>query len=122
KLYNVLMSIDDFGKAYTSLARFRDLPFVELKLDRKFVNNCSSDAANKTLCQSVIDFAHHFGASVCAEGVETTHDLRALIEMNCDMAQGFLFAKPCPMEVFKATLPAPATQTNIVASQGASRI
>jgi len=104
KLYGIGLSIDDFGMAYSSLARVRDLPFVELKLDRSFVLNCSSDQAKKTLCQSAIDLAHRFGASTCAEGVDNPHDLRTLIDMGCDTAQGFLFAKPQPAEVFKAML------------------
>jgi EAL domain-containing protein (putative c-di-GMP-specific phosphodiesterase class I)/ActR/RegA family two-component response regulator len=111
KLYNVLVSIDDFGRAYSSLARLRDLPIAELKLDRAYTTNCSSNSSNRTLCQSVVRLAHRFGATVCAEGVANTQDLRALIEMKCDTAQGNLFAKPNPVEIFTASLHAPPTQT-----------
>jgi EAL domain-containing protein (putative c-di-GMP-specific phosphodiesterase class I) len=94
KLYNVHISIDDFGAAYASMARLNDLPVSEVKIDRSFVLNCSSDESKRFLCQTVIDLAHRFGASVCAEGVETAADLRALVDMGADAAQGFLFAKP----------------------------
>jgi EAL domain-containing protein (putative c-di-GMP-specific phosphodiesterase class I)/ActR/RegA family two-component response regulator len=94
KLYDVWMSVDDFGSGYASLSRLHDLPFIEVKIDRCFVSNCSSDGLKRGLCQTAIDVAHRFGASVCAEGVETAEDLRALIDMGCDTAQGFLFARP----------------------------
>jgi len=113
KIYNVRISIDDFGSAYSSLSRLLELPCVELKLDRSFVANCSIDSQKRTLCRMVIDLAHQFNASVCAEGVETADDLRALIAMGCDVAQGFLFAKPMTLSAFAKTLtihPAPSTE------------
>ena len=104
KLYNVTISIDDFGSAYASLSRLNDLPFVELKLDASFVLNCSSNRLKHSLCQTVVDLGHRVGASVCAEGVETIDDLRSLMEMGFDAAQGYLFAKPMPAEQFIQTL------------------
>jgi EAL domain-containing protein (putative c-di-GMP-specific phosphodiesterase class I)/FixJ family two-component response regulator len=105
KLYNVLISIDDFGLAYSSLSRLLELPCIELKLDRSFVSNCSSDRLKHALCQTVVDLAHRVGSTVCAEGVETLEDLRSVMGMGCDTAQGFLFAKPMPPDAFvsKAT-------------------
>jgi EAL domain-containing protein (putative c-di-GMP-specific phosphodiesterase class I)/ActR/RegA family two-component response regulator len=100
KLYNAWISIDDFGSAYSSLARLLHLPCVELKIDRCFVSNCSSDENKRKLCQTVVDLAHGFKASVCAEGVETAEDLRALVAMGCDSAQGFLFARPMEADAF----------------------
>jgi EAL domain-containing protein (putative c-di-GMP-specific phosphodiesterase class I)/ActR/RegA family two-component response regulator len=100
KLYNVRLAIDDFGSAYSSLSRLRDLPCIELKLDRSFVSGCSVDGSKMLLCSAAIDLAHGFGLTVCAEGVEDAEDLRVLIEMRCDTAQGFLFAKPLPFERF----------------------
>jgi two-component system cell cycle response regulator len=102
KLYNVGISIDDFGSAYASLSRLNDLPVIEVKIDRSFVSGCSSDRLKHSLCQTVVDLAHRFGATACAEGVETPEDLGALIKMNCDTAQGFLFAEPMPASMFTA--------------------
>jgi EAL domain-containing protein (putative c-di-GMP-specific phosphodiesterase class I)/FixJ family two-component response regulator len=94
KLYNISLSIDDFGAGYASLSRLNDLAFTEIKIDRSFVSGCALDQLKHSLCRTVIDLAHRLGATVCAEGVETTEDLRELIGMRCDSAQGFLFAKP----------------------------
>jgi EAL domain-containing protein (putative c-di-GMP-specific phosphodiesterase class I)/FixJ family two-component response regulator len=104
KLYNVGLSIDDFGAGYASLSRLNDLPFVEVKIDRSFVSGCDTDKLKHALCQTVVDLAHRFGATACAEGVETTEELRALVAMQCDAAQGFLFAKPMPAAALVSTL------------------
>ncbi len=104
KLYNVGISIDDFGSACASLSRLNDLPFIEIKIDRSFVTGCSSDRLKHELCQTVVDLAHRFGATACAEGIETPEDLRELINMQCDTAQGFLFAEPMPASELAASL------------------
>jgi two-component system, cell cycle response regulator len=103
-LYNVGISIDDFGSAYASLSRLNDLPFIEVKIDRSFVAGCSSDRLKHELCQTVVELAHRFGATACAEGVETPEDLRELFNMQCDTAQGLLFAEPMPASELAATL------------------
>jgi EAL domain-containing protein (putative c-di-GMP-specific phosphodiesterase class I) len=100
RLCNVALSIDDFGSAYASLSRLKDMPFREIKLDRGFVANCGSDALKRALCQTVVDLARRFGATACAEGVETADDLKCLAELGFDTAQGFYFAKPMPLPVF----------------------
>jgi EAL domain-containing protein (putative c-di-GMP-specific phosphodiesterase class I)/FixJ family two-component response regulator len=100
KLYNIGISIDDFGNAYSSLARLRDLPCVEIKLDIGFVAGCANDETKKALCQTVIELAHRFKVLCCAEGVEKAEDLLTLVGLGCDMAQGFLFSKPQPREDF----------------------
>jgi len=104
KLYDVRISIDDFGTAHSSLSRLLELPSVELKLDRSFVSNCASDRLKNALCQTVVDLAHRVGSQVCAEGVETAEDLEAIIQMGCDTAQGYIFAKPMPRETFAASM------------------
>jgi EAL domain-containing protein (putative c-di-GMP-specific phosphodiesterase class I) len=104
KLYNVDLSIDDFGSGYSSLSRLNDLPFAEVKIDRSFASGCASNRVKQGLCQTVVDLAHRFGAKVCAEGVETADDLRALMAMQCDSTQGFLLAKPMPAAHFASML------------------
>jgi len=96
QLYKTWLSIDDFGSAYASLSRLKDLPFREIKLDRSLVAGCGLDALKRGLCQTVVDLARRFGASTCAEGVETQEDLRCLTELGFDTVQGYLFAKPMP--------------------------
>jgi EAL domain-containing protein (putative c-di-GMP-specific phosphodiesterase class I)/FixJ family two-component response regulator len=100
RLHNVSLSLDDFGSAYASLSRLKDLPFSEIKLDRSFVTGCATDALKRGLCQTVVDLARRFGASSCAEGVETADESRCLTKLGFDTAQGFLFAKPMPSREF----------------------
>src|SRR6185437_1738662 len=100
RLCNVALSIDDFGSAYASLSRLKDMPFREIKLDRTFVSNCGADRLKRALCQTVVGLAHQFGATACGEGVETADDLRCLMELGFDTAQGYFFAKPMPLEPF----------------------
>jgi len=104
RIYDIQVAIDDFGVGYSSLARLRDLPFAELKLDRSFVKNCAGDETNAALCSTIIDLAHRFGTIAVAEGIEQPADLRALHQMGCDLGQGFLFAPPMPKDRFTALL------------------
>lgn len=98
RIYGAELAVDDFGAGYSSLARLKALPFCEIKLDQSFVANCAVDAHNKALCQMVIDLAHRFNSLAVAEGVETSEDVRALRDMGCDLAQGYVFAKPMPRD------------------------
>ena len=98
RIYGVDLSIDDFGLGYSSLARLKEIPFREIKLDRSLVDGCATDAINGSLCRSVIELAHSFSASVVAEGVERSEDLDFLRLAGCDMAQGFLLKRPMSKE------------------------
>jgi EAL domain-containing protein (putative c-di-GMP-specific phosphodiesterase class I)/FixJ family two-component response regulator len=108
KLYDVALSIDNFGGAQSSLARLRDLPCVELKLDRSCVSGCATDGAKQSVCVAAIELAHGFGLTVCAQGVEDVEDLRTLKELGCHTAQGGLFAKPMDSMSFVKMLLLPA--------------
>jgi EAL domain-containing protein (putative c-di-GMP-specific phosphodiesterase class I)/FixJ family two-component response regulator len=94
RLYNVGISIDDFGGAHSSLSRLRELPCAELKLDRSYVSGCATDATKQSVCAAAVKLAHGFGLQICAMGVENVEDLRTLRELGCHSVQGFLFAKP----------------------------
>jgi EAL domain-containing protein (putative c-di-GMP-specific phosphodiesterase class I) len=102
--YNVRLAIDDFGKAYASLTKLKELPFVEMKLDRSFVVGCGTDKVHAPLCKTVIDLAHGFGAQAVGIGLEKASDTMALISMGCDIGQGFLFGQPMPEQRFIALL------------------
>ena len=101
---NVRLAIDDFGRGYSSLARLKELPFAELKLDRTFVTDCGTDKVNAPLCKTVIDLAHNFGSAAVAIGIEKASDALALTSMGCDMGQGFLLGQPMPEERFMSLL------------------
>lgn len=94
RIYNVSLAIDDFGSGYSSFARLKQLPFSELKLDRSYVQNCADDPLNAGICRSVIDLARVSGAASVAEGIETDREWTALIEMGCDVGQGYYFGRP----------------------------
>jgi EAL domain-containing protein (putative c-di-GMP-specific phosphodiesterase class I) len=100
RVNGISIAIDDFGAGYSSLSRLRELPFVELKVDRSFVHDCATDPTSAAICQTAIDLAHRFGSSAVAEGVETQADLHALMAMGCDFGQGVLIAPPMPQERF----------------------
>jgi EAL domain-containing protein (putative c-di-GMP-specific phosphodiesterase class I)/FixJ family two-component response regulator len=104
KIYNIELSIDDFGEGYSSFSRLKEVPFCELKIDRQFVKNCAKNEINSAICQSVIDLAHRLNCVAVAEGVDNEADLRALHQMGCDMVQGFLLARPMPKERLTAVL------------------
>ena len=101
---NVKLAIDDFGRGYSSLARLKELPFCELKLDRTFVSDCGTDKVNGPLCKTVIELAHNFGSLAVAIGIEKAADALALTSMGCDVGQGFLLGQPMPEERFLSLL------------------
>ena len=96
----IRISIDDFGTGYSSMAHFRDMPADELKIDKSFVLNMLNDDRDRQIVRTSIDLAHTFDFAVVAEGVETAAILNDLINLNCDIAQGFLNAKALPQQEF----------------------
>lgn len=100
KLYNIRVAIDHFGVGHTSLSTLDQLPFDELKLDRKFVDGCSEDEGKRAICEKVALLADHFDLVTVAEGVENEDDLKVLMEQGYDIAQGVLFAEPIDREGF----------------------
>jgi diguanylate cyclase len=93
---NIRISIDDYGTGYSSLARLRDLPINELKLDRSFVAALSADPRTAAIVESTIQLAHSLGLRLVAEGIETAETLALLTEMGCDVGQGYHLGRPVP--------------------------
>jgi EAL domain-containing protein (putative c-di-GMP-specific phosphodiesterase class I) len=93
---NCTLALDDFGAGYSSLARLRQLPFSELKIDRSYVVNCHVDRVNAGLCETIVELGQRFGLKTVAEGIETTHESHKLQAIGCHIGQGYLFAKPMP--------------------------
>ena len=88
------LAIDDFGAAYSALARLDQPPFSELKIDRRYVANCNEDHFNAGLCEKIVELGRRSGLRTVAEGIETTHESHKLQSIGCQVGQGFLFAKP----------------------------
>lgn len=89
----VRISLDDFGTGFASFANLRELEFDELKLDTGFVQGLGIDPAAKVLINAFLDIGIGLDVEIIAEGVETSLQRDALIEMGCRNAQGFLFGK-----------------------------
>ena len=94
RTYNCSLALDDFGAGYSSLARLKQLPFSELKIDRSYVTNCHVDRVTAGLCETIVELAKRFGLKTIAEGIETTHESHKLQAVGCHVGQGYLFAKP----------------------------
>jgi EAL domain-containing protein (putative c-di-GMP-specific phosphodiesterase class I) len=94
--FNCTLALDDFGAGYSSLARLRQLPFSELKIDRSYVINCHVDRVNAGLCETIVELARRFGLKTVAEGIETPHESHKLQGIGCEIGQGYLFGKPMP--------------------------
>jgi diguanylate cyclase (GGDEF)-like protein len=92
----VRVSIDDFGTGYSSLSYLKEIPADELKIDRSFVMNMLSSAADRKVVEQIVALGHAFGLAVVAEGVEDETVSGELAAMGCDYAQGFHYAKPLP--------------------------
>jgi diguanylate cyclase (GGDEF)-like protein len=88
------VAIDDFGTGYSSLAYLKGLPVDDLKIDKSFVRNLVTDQVDAAICEAVLSLAHEVGLSVTAEGVETAEQLDWLRARGCDVAQGYLIARP----------------------------
>jgi EAL domain-containing protein (putative c-di-GMP-specific phosphodiesterase class I) len=88
------LALDDFGAGYSSIARFTQLPFSELKIDRAYVMNCHTDRVNAGLCEVFVELAKRFGLKTVAEGIESTHESHKLQALGCEIGQGYLYGKP----------------------------
>ncbi|MFM7550640.1 MAG: putative bifunctional diguanylate cyclase/phosphodiesterase [Cyanobacteriota bacterium] len=94
----VSFALDDFGTGYSSLTYLRRLPISTIKIDRSFVARMLVDPADRAIVKAVVDLAHAFGRACVAEGAETPEHLQALRAMGCELAQGFVIARPMPAE------------------------
>ncbi len=92
------VSIDDYGSGLSSLAYLKQIRADELKIDKAFILKIDESHRDALLVRSTIDLAHSLGLKVTAEGVETQTALTLLKGMGCDIAQGYLIARPMPLK------------------------
>ena len=92
----VRLSMDDFGTGYSSLACLHKFPLDELKVDRAFVRNLLDQRDAAAVVHAIVTLAHNLGMRVVAEGLETPEQVAFLQALDCDLGQGYLFAKPLP--------------------------
>jgi EAL domain-containing protein (putative c-di-GMP-specific phosphodiesterase class I) len=95
----VKISIDDFGTGYSSLSYLQKLPVDSVKIDRSFVRDLNEYSQNAiSVVRAIITLAHGLNLTVVAEGVETEAQMQTLIDLNCDVFQGFLLHKPLDVD------------------------
>lgn len=104
-----ILLMDDFGSGYSSLNTLQDTRFDVLKLDREFFSTHMSNERGKKIIMHTISMSKDVGLGLIAEGVETTDQAQFLENCGCDTAQGYLYAKPMPVQdaekYLKNTLP-----------------
>lgn len=114
----VRLSVDDFGTGYSSLSNLRHFPVSELKIDRSFIIDLMNDLTDDVIVRSTIELGHNLGLQVVAEGVENDEVSRRLVDLECDIGQGYGIARPACLEDFEAWIreraPSPALESRVV--------
>jgi EAL domain-containing protein (putative c-di-GMP-specific phosphodiesterase class I) len=96
----VMFALDDFGTGYSSLTYLKRLPVALIKIDQSFVSDMLDNPDNIAILQGVIGLAKAFHREVIAEGVETLAHGTVLLQMGCELAQGYGIARPMPAQEF----------------------
>jgi EAL domain-containing protein (putative c-di-GMP-specific phosphodiesterase class I) len=89
----ITISIDDFGKGYSSLNYLRRFPVNTLKIDKSFVDNITSNQFDQVIVKAIIALAKELNLNIVVEGIETEEQFSYLLNEGCRMFQGFLFSK-----------------------------
>ena len=108
KTLGLRVAIDDFGTGYSSLAYLRQFPVDTLKIDRSFISAISASRESQALIHTLVQLGKTLGLQTLAEGIEEDAQLQTLQREQCDLGQGFLFARPLTVEAIEQFLqPAP---------------
>jgi diguanylate cyclase (GGDEF)-like protein/PAS domain S-box-containing protein len=92
----VRIAIDDFGTGFSSLGQLRHFPVDMIKVDRSFIQGMEEETKDAAIAANLVTLAHALGVLAIAEGIESDGQLASLRGLGCDLAQGFLFARPMP--------------------------
>jgi diguanylate cyclase (GGDEF)-like protein len=104
KALGVRIALDDFGTGYCSLNYLHRFPVDIVKIDQCFVHSLGNDDTGTTIIRTIAQLAHALGLTVVAEGVESSSQRSGTIDIGCDAAQGFLYARPMPASKVLALL------------------
>ena len=100
----IRLAVDDFGTGFSSLSYLKKIPITTLKIDREFIKDLDTDISDATLTTAIIALAKELGLETIAEGVETQSQLAFLTYQGCNLAQGYLLARPMPIEALISEL------------------
>ncbi len=109
-----MIAMDDFGSGYSSLNTLKDIPIDILKLDMGFLRGNSNKEKGGNIIGSVIRMAHAIGLVTIAEGVETIEQADFLKSLGCDVIQGYLYARPMPVEQYEEIMKSGNREKQIV--------
>ena len=104
KALGVLLAIDDFGTGYSSLNYVRRFPVDILKVDKSFIDEVADGGESSALTAAVIELAGILNLKPVAEGIERADQLERLMELNCDLGQGYFFARPLDPKALRTML------------------
>ncbi|MGF1853405.1 EAL domain-containing protein [Vibrio satsumensis] len=104
KALGISIAIDDFGTGYSSLAYLQKLPFDCLKIDRSFVSKLEKENLDSSIVAAIVNITKGFKVSLVAEGVETQQQAELLKQLQCPLAQGFLYSRPVPFDQWPTDL------------------
>ena len=96
KAIGVQVAIDDFGTGYSSLLYLQNMPASELKIDRAFINSIGHKDTDPRLLSMIIELAKNMNLNIVAEGVESEEQQRHLVNLGCNIHQGYYFSRPVP--------------------------
>ena len=96
----IRLALDDFGTGYSSLSYLQRFRFDKFKIDKSFVAKIGQSEDALTITRTIVNLGHNLGLQVTAEGVETRRQLQILQALGCDQIQGYLVARPAPIETF----------------------
>ncbi len=115
--FGIRHALDDFGTGYSSLHYLHRLPIDELKVDQGFIANIDRSPSGSTIVSAIAALAHALGLFVVAEGVETPTQHAKVLELGCELAQGYYYARPMPAGEIHTYLAQPAVYLGIAANQ-----
>ena len=108
----IRIALDDFGTGYSSLSQLQRFPVDIIKIDKSFVDPLGTEPAGAAIVSSILGLAQSMGLSVVAEGIERPDQLERLLELGCDLGQGYLLGKPLE----------PASATSLIGEKRGARL